>query len=84
MAKLNVLRSHSILSGKSSITRHSDGMKSHLEKGKSQIKALKANTNLFIPQMSVKLRVTKHDCLDPGTRPEEKAAPEFIHYEPVP
>ena len=84
MAKLNVLRSHSILSGKKSIARYTNEIKSYLEKIKSQIKALKANTNLFIPQMSVKLRVTKHDCLDPGTRPEEKAAPEFIHYEPVP
>ena len=32
VAKLNVLRCHSIISGKSSITRHSDGMNSYLEK----------------------------------------------------
>lgn len=54
VAKLNVLRCHSIISGKSSITRHSDGLNSYLEKGKSLTKTLKA---------------TKHDCLDPGTRP---------------
>ena len=83
MAKLNVLRSQSILSGKGSLSKRSDGMNSYLEKGKSKPKALNANANSFIPQMSLKQKETKHDYMDPGARPKEKTAPQFIHSEPV-
>ena len=74
---------HSILSRKSCITSHPDGMNSYLENRKSKPKVLKDNINLSIPLMSLKQRETKHDCLDPGTRPGEEAAAQFIHYEPV-
>lgn len=83
MAKLNVLRSSSILSGKNSISRHSDGMNSYLEKGKSKPGALNANANSFIPQMTEKQKETKHDYLHPGTRPKENTVPQLLHYEPV-
>lgn len=48
-------------------------------------KAFRWNELLFGKGKSLTktLKATKHDCLDPGTRPKEKAACHFIHYEPV-
>lgn len=52
-----------------------------MEKGESKSKALNANATLFISRMSVKQNEIKYDCLDPGTRPEERIEPQFIHFE---
>lgn len=83
MAKLDVLRSQSILSGKTSITKRSDGMNSYLENGKLKPQALSADASSFIPQRTTKQKEIKHDYLDPRTRPKEKTAPWFTHSEPM-
>lgn len=54
MAKLDVLRTRSILSGRSSRTKHSDGMNSYLEKQKLTSQPLRADAKAFVPQMSTK------------------------------
>lgn len=52
MAKLNVFKSLSVLSGKTSVTKRSDGMNSYWEKeqGKAQTRSAKAKS--FVPQRS--------------------------------
>ena len=81
MAKLNVFRSQSILSGKTSITKQSDGMNSYLEKRQGKIQTLSAKASPFIPQMSQK--EIKCDHLDTGARPEEKNPSQFFHLKPM-
>lgn len=81
MAELNVFRSQSILSGKTSMTKHTDGIKSYLEKRQGKTQTLSAKANPFAPQISQK--EIKRDQLDTGTRPEVKNPSEFIHSEPM-
>lgn len=83
MAKLNVLRSESVLSGKGSISKRSDGMNSYLEKRKSKPKALNVNANSFIPQMSLKQKEITYNYMDPGAMPKNKTVPYFIQCESV-
>lgn len=58
-------------------------MNSYLEKEKSKPQSLNANAKSFIPQMSAKQKEIKYDYLDPGARPKEKIAPQFILSEPL-
>ena len=77
MAKLNVLKSRSILSGKTSVSKRSDGMNSYLEKGQGKTQTLSAKAKSFAPQSSQHEYNYIH--LDAGSRPKEKNPSQLIH-----
>lgn len=78
MAKLNVFRSQSSTSGKSSgISKHSDGMNFYLEQAQGKAQTHSAKAKPFVPQTSHK--ETKQDCLDTGARLKKKNPSQFIH-----
>lgn len=54
MAKLDVLRTRSILSRRGSRAKHSDGLNSYLKEQKLTSQPLRADAKAFVPQMSAK------------------------------
>ncbi len=71
MAKLNVLKSQSVSSSKSS---RSGGRHSNSEPNQKRTQSLNASAKSFVPQMSAREKASVQDHVNPGAKPKDKFA----------